>query len=132
MTLADTLADHPARSTFDFPELMRAIEATRRCSTLCTVCADSELARGATSMHDCIRTCLDCAAVCDATAKVLSRPTPGGDVWQAQVRACILACVECAAQCSQHDHVSCAACAEACRECERALQQLVAAATESG
>lgn len=128
MTLTDALAHHPARDTFDLPELIRAIEACQQCASLCAVCADSDLARDDAGMHGCIRTCLDCSAVCAVTATILSRPTPSGDAWEALVRACIASCRECAVECEKHDHVCCQACAKACRECEQALQQLLAAA----
>lgn len=128
MTLADALAHHPARPTFDLPELLRAIEACQQCTTLCTLCADSDLARDTTEMHDCIRHCLDCATIAAATAEILARPTPSGDAWEAQIQACVIACRECAVECESHDHACCQACAAACRECEQALQQLLAAA----
>lgn len=131
MNLVDALADHPSRKTFDLPELLRAIEACQQCSTACTICADSDLARGEPDMNSCIRSCLDTATICDATTKILARPTPGGDAWMAQVNACIAAAKECAEICAEHDQICCVACAEACRECQRSLQQLVAAATTS-
>ena len=131
MALADALADHPARDTFDLPELLRAIEACQSCFTMCNLCADSDLARSGHDMADCIRTCTDCATICAATAAVLSRPNPSGDAWAKQVEACIIACRECANECEQHDHTCCRSCAEACRECEQALQQLMAAAAGS-
>lgn len=129
MTLTDALADHPKRSTFDLPELVRAIEACQACSMACTVCADTDLIRDPEGMGSCIRTCLDCATICSATATILARPAPSGDAWAAQVRACIQACLECARECEEHDHVCCETCAAACRECEQALQQLLAAAS---
>ncbi len=129
MALADALADHPARDTFDIAELLRAIEACQSCVTLCNVCADSDLSRDASAMRDCIRTCLDCAVICQATATILSRPAPTGDAWAAQVKACVLACRECAIECESHDHECCSSCAAACRECEQALQQLLAVAS---
>ena len=127
MTLADALADHPARSTFDLPELLRAIHACQTCATLCNVCADSDLARG-DGMQDCIRKCQDCATIAAATAAILSRPNPSGTAWEAQVQACIRACMECAQECESHTNTCCTSCAVACRECEQALQQLLAAA----
>lgn len=129
MTLADALADHPKRDTFDLPQLLRAIEACQNCATLCHLCADSDLARAGSSMADCIRSCQDCATICAATAAILSRPAPSGKAWERQVQACIVACMECAGECETHDHVCCTSCAAACRECEQALQQLLAVAS---
>lgn len=127
MALADALADHPDRETFDLPELLRAIEACQACAIACDVCADSDLARD--GMRQCIRRCLDCSAICRATASVLSRPAPSGDAWMAQIKACVVACMECAQECEDHGHACCQNCAEACRECEQALQQLIAVAS---
>ncbi len=128
MTLTDALADHPARASFDLPELLRAVEACQACSTLCATCADSSLALEDGVMSDCIRRCLDCNVICAATATILARPTPNGEAWSAQVRACIASCRECAVECERHEHISCKSCAQACRACEQALQQLLAAA----
>ena len=125
MALADTLADHPAKETFDLAELNRAAQAAAACALACSACVDSDLARGET---DCVPTCLDCADVCSIVAKMLARPTPRGDAWQKLVTACAAMCAQCAEHCSNHDRVCCQQCAEACRECEQACQQLLAAA----
>lgn len=80
-------------------------------------------------LRDCIRTNLDCADVCVATGKVLSRRT-GSDLEtvKAQLEACRVACAECASDCEQHAsmHEHCRVCAEACRRCERACADLLA------
>ena len=131
MTIADALAHHPARTTFDLAELRRAIEAVNACSVQCSLCADSDLARDPAGMADCIRRCLDCADIAGTTARILSRPTPNGHAWRGLVEACALACAECAAACRAHDHPCCQACAAACTEAEQALQQLLAAATDA-
>ena len=126
MALADILADHPAKETFDLAELNRAAQAAMQCALACSACADSDLSRE--GMADCIRTCTDCADVCTIVGKMLARPTPRGDAWQSLVAACAAICAQCAQECSQHDHVCCRECAAACRECEQACQQLLAAA----
>lgn len=131
MALADVLADHPDKSTFDLAELHRAIQAASDCASICMACADSDLSRDPAGMTGCIRSSLDCAEICRTTASVLSRPAPTGKAWAALVEACIKACAECAAECEQHDHVCCQECAKACRETQKACQQLLAAAAES-
>ncbi len=128
MALADILADHPHKDTFDFVELHRAATAAMECVLACSACADSDLSRDATAMSSCIKSCLDCADICSVTAKILSRPSPTGHAWQKIVAACAAMCAECATECAQHDHVCCQQCAAACRECEQACQQLLAAA----
>ena len=128
MALADILADHPDRETFDLAELHRAAQAAADCALACSACADSDLGRDAAAMATCIRTCTDCADVCMITAKLLSRPAPRGTAWEKLVMACAAMCAECARECSQHDDLCCRECAEACRACEQACQQLLAVA----
>lgn len=128
MALADILADHPAKSTFDFAELHRAATAAMEASLAASACADSDLSRDASAMARCIRSCMDTADLCATTAKILSRPSPNGHAWEKLVAACAAQCAECAAECATHDHVCCQECAAACRECEQACQQLLAAA----
>lgn len=129
MVITDILADHPRRETFDLAELDRAIKACLECSVACAGCLDSDLARDPAAMADCIRLCLDCSDVCAVTAKVLARPSPSGTGWARLVAACAEMCAECARECGSHDHVCCQKCAEACRACQKALQQLLAAAS---
>lgn len=128
MGLADILADHPDRETFDLAELNRAAQAASDCALACSACADSDLGREPKDMATCIRTCMDCADVCSITAKMLARPAPRGQAWQKLVLACAAICAECADECEKHDDLCCRACAEACRECEKACQQLIAVA----
>lgn len=126
MGLADILADHPDRTTFDLAELNRAAQAAADCALACSACADSDLGRDPSVMATSIRLCMDCADVCSVTAKMLSRPAPRGHAWQKLVMACAALCAECAEECGRHDHLCCRECAAACRECERACQQLIA------
>jgi hypothetical protein len=69
-------------------------------------------------MRQCIRTCLDCADICAATAQVAVRRT-GQDIamLRAQLETCIRACELCAEECARHDHEHCKLCATMCREC---------------
>ena len=128
MGLVDILADHPDKETFHLAELNRAAHAAMECALACSACADSDLRRDPAGMERCIRTCLDCADICVATAKVLSRPSPTGDAWEKLVAACAVACAACASECGGHDEICCRECAAACRECEKACQQLLVAA----
>jgi hypothetical protein len=78
----------------------------------------------------CIRTDLDCADICEATGRILSRHT-GYDakIARAVVEACAQACATCADECQRHAdmHEHCRICAEACRRCEQACRALLAA-----
>lgn len=128
MGLADILADHPAKDTFDLAELNRAIGACFDCVAGCPACADACLSEdNVADMRRCIKLDLICADICDATGRVLSRPGPGGDSWRALVEVCAKACAECAEECASHSHAHCQRCAELCRACEQACQQLLAA-----
>ncbi len=77
----------------------------------------------------CIRLNLDCADVCAATGRLLSRQTmPEWQLLQAQLQACALACRLCGDECARHAqmHEHCRVCAEMCRECEAACERLLA------
>ncbi len=78
----------------------------------------------------CIRTDLDCADVCEATARVLSRQTAyDAAVTRSIVQACAQACQSCGAECESHAgmHEHCRVCAEACRRCETACRAVLEA-----
>jgi hypothetical protein len=75
----------------------------------------------------CIRLNNDCADLCTATARILSRQTePDAAVIRAAIDACAAACAACARECEQHGkHMEhCRICAEACRTCEGACRAL--------
>ncbi len=128
MPLSDVHNDHPDRATLDVAQLEAAIQAAGRCSSICNLCADSDLRRDASAMRDCIKRCIDCAAVCATTASILSRPSPGGHAWERLLEACAAYCDECAEECAHHDDVCCQQCAAACRECAEACRALLAVA----
>jgi hypothetical protein len=76
----------------------------------------------------CIRLNLDCADVCAATGKVLSRQTANNaNVARALLEACRVACQACGEECEAHaeQHGHCKVCAEACRRCEAACVNLL-------
>lgn len=130
-TIAGQLTNHPSRETFDTVELATAIEACQEAAALSRICADACLHEDdIASMRRCIQLDLDCATICTATAQILSRPGPAGDVWRRMVETCARACAESAAECEKHDRSKhCMECANACRRCEMACQQLLAVAS---
>lgn len=93
--------------------------------------ADACLAEEAVAdLRNCIRTNLDCADVCVATASVLSRRTGSNlTVVTELLKACRAACATCAedreAHADMHEH--CKLCADACRRCEKACSDLLSA-----
>ncbi|HEX5923302.1 MAG TPA: hypothetical protein VFY45_05690, partial [Baekduia sp.] len=60
------------------------------CAAACTSCADADLGeRGLPELIRCVRLCLDCADICDATGRIVTRQTASDvDVVRAVVEAC--------------------------------------------
>ncbi|MFF8841151.1 four-helix bundle copper-binding protein [Streptomyces sp. NPDC015127] len=108
--------------------MARCIEECIACAQACTACADACLSEGMVGdPTKCIRTDMDCADICTATAAVLSRHTGyDADITRAMLQACATACKawpdECASHADMHEH--CRVCAEACRLCEQACNEL--------
>lgn len=125
------LATHPRELGVDTAVLARTIDALLECASTCNQCADACLGEDdPASQVRCIHRNMDCADICETTARVLSRrtePTPG--VARAQLEACIAACGACADECEQHaEHMEhCKVCAESCRRCEAACRELLGA-----
>lgn len=128
---ADMIRTHPEDLTGpDADVLAAAIDACFDCAQTCTACADACLGEDMVAeLRHCIRTDLDCAAVCLATGQVLSRRTGHTtDVLRTLVEACLAICRSCAEECrghaEMHDH--CRVCAEACERCVTACEALLA------
>ena len=96
----------------------------------CTSCADACLAEDMVAeLTQCIRLNQDCADVCAASGRVLSRRTGSNAALdRALLEACQAACRACAEECEKHAemHEHCTICAEACRRCEKACAELLA------
>lgn len=126
----DMLRSYPADlGGVDREKLARCIDECISCAQACTACADACLSeKKVAELTKCIRTDLDCADICEATGRVLSRHT-GYDfnITRAQLQACAVACKACADECETHagTHDHCRVCAEACRRCEQACNDLV-------
>jgi hypothetical protein len=77
----------------------------------------------------CIRLCLDCADVCDATRRIVARQTaPDLGVVRAALETCVVACRVSRAECQRHaeHHEHCRVCAQVCGRCEQACEDLLA------
>ena len=113
----------------DRQALGRAIEECFSCSQACTACADACLSEPDVAMLvTCIRENLDCADICDATGRVLSRhPGYDANVTRAMLEACVAACMSCGDACQRHAerYEHCRICAEACYRCEEACRELL-------
>ncbi len=122
------------RSQPNQPEAMdtirRCIEASFDCAQACTACADACLSEPMVAdLAYCIRLDLDCADLCIATGRIVSRLTkPNRSLMECALNACADACRACAEECETHagTHAHCKVCAEVCRRCEQACQDLLA------
>lgn len=112
--------------------LVACAEACRACAQACRTCADACATEpNADEMARCIRLDQDCADICDATAKVLSRASEADPTTLAALLgACAAACDACGTECEGHASMEhCRVCAEACRACESACRKLIDAHT---
>jgi hypothetical protein len=119
--------------THPFPSwdqsVIDCVEASFDSAQACTACADACLSEEeVVTLTRCIRLNLDCADICAATGKLLSRQTAtNADLIESQVKACVDACRICGDECEKHasnmDH--CRLCLDSCRTTERACLQLL-------
>lgn len=118
MSIAKMIAAHPDVTGLN-ETLALAVRHAMFSAAICTSCADACSAE-AMDMRQCIRTCMDCADICDSTFKVATRRTESNDlVLQEMLQLCVTACDVCAEECAKHDNDHCGLCAEMCRECAR-------------
>ena len=101
---------------------LELIDYFSRCASVCNYCADACLKEDKINMlAECIRLDLDCAAICNTAAALLSRDSHLSDQI---IEICERACRECAEECEKHSkmHDHCRECAEICRRCEEACK----------
>ena len=129
-TITKMLNTHPAKMDIDQQALAECIAACFECAQACTACADACLSEDMVAdLTKCIRINLDCADVCEATGRVLSRQNGyDANVNRAVLQACARACKSCGDECAQHAdrHEHCRICAEVCRRCEEACNRVLA------
>ena len=130
-TISDMMKTYPAEINTDRELLAQCVEACVECAQACTACADACLSEEMVAeLTKCIRTNSDCADICDATGRVLSRHTGyDANITRAVLQACAQACKSCAEECEKHAemHEHCRICAEACRRCEDACNRVLSA-----
>ena len=119
----------PADVPIGASQVAAAIDACLDCFQTCTSCADANLAeKDVADLSKCAALCLTCADVCDATARVLSRPGQwDGPLVHRLLDACVRACTSSAEECQRHaaHHRHCAVCEQACRTCIDACTALL-------
>lgn len=125
------LASSERKSPFEAAALVDAINALGDCIQACIADADADLGeKDLLEMVRCIRLCLDCTNVCEATLALLSRPAEyDSKVVRPLLESCVAICKSCGDECERHshDHEHCRICAEACRRCETACRKLLGA-----
>src|SRR4051795_1973819 len=97
---------YPQPINLDRAKLAAAIDAMLACGEACTACADACLSEDMVAeLTKCIRTDLDCADICAATARVLSRHTGyDANISRSLLEACVAACRSCGDECQTHAH----------------------------
>lgn len=125
------LETYPLDINLDRAQLASVIDLLNECAEACTACADACLSEGMVAeLTKCIRTNMDCADICAATARVLSRHTGyDANISRALLSACAQACASCRDECARHadHHEHCRICADVCDRCERACHELLQA-----
>ena len=125
------LETYPRDLNIDPGVLAATIDALNDCAQACAADADADLnEQNVADLVKCIRLCLDCADVCTATVRVISRQTEyDANVTRSLLEACATTCKSRGDECERHAHMHehCRVCAEACRRCEQACRELLAA-----
>lgn len=136
-TIEMMLRSHPRSEPQRVTDYAETLKALSTCAEICTACADACL--GETEhlemLRRCITTDLDCADVCHATARVLTRQTEAPfEVVEALLHACVVACQTCADECETHGeaHDHCRICAETCRYCQERCNALLGSLSSAG
>ena len=121
----------PRTSNLDISVLVAMIDALDDCARACIADADSDLnEQNLSELVKCIRLCLDCADVCAATVRVTSRQSEyDATLTKSLLETCTATCKSCGDECERHAqmHDHCRVCAVACRRCEQACRELLAA-----
>lgn len=130
-TTLSMLETHPRRADVDRTRLAAAIDTLNACAETCTACADACLGDDQVAeLTRCIALNLNCADICLATARMLSRHTgEDGAISRSMLAACATACRACAEECARHveRQQHCRVSAEACYSCERVCRDLMVA-----
>ena len=129
MQTKEMIATHPdVRGNVNQP-LIDAIDAAYACAQTCTSCADACLAEDMVAqLRQCIRLNLDCADICEVTAKLVSRRTGTDEELIADMlEVCAATCERCAEECFLHAemHAHCRICADACDSCATCCREAI-------
>ncbi|SDK21602.1 protein of unknown function [Catalinimonas alkaloidigena] len=98
---------------------VKLADCVAACNHCATACLEEDNVK---MMASCIRTDLDCAAICSTALGFVNRQSQFTDDL---LRQCIEICNACEKECRQHDHDHCQACADACQACAKACENYV-------
>lgn len=126
----EMIRTNPNDTAVDAGALVECIEACFECAQTCSACADACLGENdVANLRRCIRLNLDCADVCEATGRILSRQTAfEPEMARAVLEGCARACKLCGDECERHaEHgmEHCRVCGEACRRCRSACNDVL-------
>lgn len=128
-TIERMISTSPNKVTGDKKALAECIEACFACEQACVACADACLGESQVDMlKRCIRQNLDCADICAATGRILSRQFESdAHVLRGLLELCMRSCATCGAECRNHssEHEHCKVCAEACQRCEERCRKML-------
>jgi hypothetical protein len=134
-TLERIFSSSPHRIAPDSRAIEACIEACAECERACAACADACLgAPDPSRLRKCIRLNLDCADICNTSARVLTRQFHASLKFiRVQLEACALVAAACGAECLAHAemHRHCRFCADACKRCEEACRKALRALPSS-
>jgi hypothetical protein len=117
MSIRKMIALHPDVQGHVNQPLGDAVHHAMYCAKMALSCVDACGAEPM-DMKQCIRSCSDCADVCEATARLGARRTGSNEqVLKETLELCARVCDSCALECDKHDHEHCRLCAQICREC---------------
>lgn len=127
--VGEMIAAHPSVQGNIDEALIRCIEECFSCAQSCYSCADACLAEDMVAdLRQCIRLNLDCADICAAAAKLVTRRTGSNEAGiKAILEACATACRLCGEECARHaEHMEhCRLCADRCGRCEEACREAI-------
>ena len=131
--LLDTMfKTHPHPASTHGEEARALVETAVECGQACTVCADACLSEPEVQrLAHIIRLCLDCADICELTARLLVRPSHrDAPTLHLQLQTCVQICRSCADECTECAETMkmehCRICADACRRCVTACERMMA------
>jgi hypothetical protein len=135
-TVSEMVKTNPQSPVMSADALIQCIETCILCEQTCSSCADACLGEDdPKQLARCIRVNLDCADVCNATARMLSRQLHSDrTLLTQQVALCAIACALCAAACERHaaEFEHCRVCAVMCRRTEHECREAIVSLAERG